>query len=111
MPQPMPTPNDSPPIWGIVVQDIAQRAAEGRVTYSTDLQPFNGRNALQDRYEELLDASLYCKQEIIEKEKLLAAVRVLVTAAEEVICDHPQDRASKHLLCAVAGVKAYLPKA
>jgi hypothetical protein len=40
---------------------------KGIQTYGIPLQAFNGRDALQDLYEELLDACCYLKQYIEEQ--------------------------------------------
>jgi len=66
--QPMPVVNDLPFVHDQVAQDVAARGELGKRRYGTKLQPFNGRNALQDVYEELLDAAVYIKQRIIEEE-------------------------------------------
>lgn len=69
MSQPNPTPNSRPHIADLVIQDIAARKELGLAKYGVPLQPFNGRNALQDLYEELLDAAKYIKQRIVEDEE------------------------------------------
>ncbi len=66
MNQPQPTPNDSPPIWELVIQDMKARDMLGRARYGTPLQAHNGRNALWDAYEEILDAAVYLRQAIEE---------------------------------------------
>ena len=68
--QPNPQPNNSPHIADLVCDDVRQRKAKGVETYGTALQPFNGRSALQDLYEELLDASVYIKQEMEERKHI-----------------------------------------
>lgn len=65
--QPDPTPNDRPDIQSLVVADIASRREHGIRTYGTALQAFNGRDALQDLYEELIDACMYIRQLIEER--------------------------------------------
>lgn len=49
-----------------VISDMFKRRAEGYETYGRPLLPHNGRNALQDLYEELLDACMYVKQALLE---------------------------------------------
>lgn len=66
--QPMPTHNDHPAIWDIVVRDIRARDAYGMKKYRTRLQPFNGRDALRDAYEEALDCVVYLAQALYERE-------------------------------------------
>ena len=49
-----------------VMADLMERVQKGLDTYGTPLQTDNGRNALQDLYEELLDAAMYIKQKLLE---------------------------------------------
>lgn len=68
MSQPAPIPNDQPAMWDLVIEDMKQRDRIGRDRYGTPLQPFNGRDALKDAYEECLDMAAYLKQAIIERD-------------------------------------------
>lgn len=52
----------------LVQEDIEKRIQKGEKEYGERLRPFNGRNALLDAYEEVLDLVVYLKQELIEKE-------------------------------------------
>ena len=65
--QPDPTPNNGTPIWQLVIADMIARDALGRKRYGVPLQPFNGRDALQDAYEEVLDLAAYLRQAIEER--------------------------------------------
>ncbi len=65
--QPKPVPNNRPPTWHQVVADMLKRDNEGREKYNTPLQAFNGRDSLQDAYEEVLDLAVYLKNAIIER--------------------------------------------
>lgn len=67
MMQPVPKNNNSLPTWEIVVEDMIKRDVMGRSKYGTPLQPFNGRNSLQDAYEEVLDLAVYLKNAILEQ--------------------------------------------
>ncbi len=60
--QPDPVSNDLPALWDLVIQDMQQRDSIGLKNYGTRLQPFNGRDSLQDLSEELLDGLVYLKQ-------------------------------------------------
>ncbi len=51
-----------------VIKDLQERSATGEKKYGTRLQTFNGRKALVDLYQELLDACQYIKQELLERE-------------------------------------------
>lgn len=66
--QPMPTPNDRPSVQSMVRADLDAREQVGIQRYGTPLQPHNGRDALRDLYEELLDACCYIRQVIAERE-------------------------------------------
>lgn len=66
--EPMPVINSRPAIQDLVIEDIQERKREGTLKYGTPLQPFNGRSALRDLYQELLDATQYIRQLIYEEE-------------------------------------------
>jgi hypothetical protein len=65
--QPKPIPNNKPAVWALVIADMEKRNAFGVAKYGTPLQPFNGRDALQDAYEEILDLCVYLRQSIYER--------------------------------------------
>ncbi len=65
--EPAPVHNDRPAIWPLVIADMQARDAEGRRKYGTPLQPFNGRAALVDAYQEALDLVVYLRQAIEER--------------------------------------------
>lgn len=65
-----------------VIDDIKEREKKGIETYGTTLKPYNGRNALTDLYEELLDASMYLKQYMNE------AGGILVDSHIETVCQN-----------------------
>lgn len=65
--QPMPTINTAEDIKSAVIRDIELRRELGIKRYGTALQPNNGRNALQDAYEEALDLAMYLKQRLVEE--------------------------------------------
>lgn len=67
--QPMPTVNDAPDIQSLVIADITRRRVVGIERYGTALQPNNGRNALLDAYEEVLDLACYLKQRLVEESR------------------------------------------
>jgi hypothetical protein len=62
--EPDPVRTNETPVWELVVQDMQQRDNQGRQKYGTPLQASNGRDALVDLYQELLDACVYIRQEI-----------------------------------------------
>ena len=77
--QPDPVKNNQPAVWQVVILDVTRtfpdgpvktallkdmndRDEWGRSKYGVPLQPFNGRDALVDLYQEFLDATVYTKQ-------------------------------------------------
>ena len=67
--EPPPIPNQSTPIWELVIKDMQDRDHVGRAKYGTPLQAHNGRNALIDAYQEALDLAVYLRQLIEEQNK------------------------------------------
>lgn len=67
-PQPAPVANSNPHISDLVCVDLRYRKQEGIKKYGTPLQANNGRDALQDAYEEALDLAQYIKQTIVERD-------------------------------------------
>lgn len=89
--QPAPTPNDLPPVWGLVLADMAARDDLGRRRYGVPLQPHNGRDALRDAYEEALDLVVYLRQAIYERDDRAEALKALVAHVGEAGCSLPDD--------------------
>jgi len=67
-PQPAPARNGNPAVTDLVLEDFCARDAFGARKYGTRLQPHNGRDALLDLYQELLDAACYTRQLIYERD-------------------------------------------
>lgn len=90
-PEPMPTKSDKKPaMWDLVTQDILNDAAArdnfGREKYNTRLQPFNGRNALKDAYQESLDQTVYLRQAMYEdmfNQRVIDAAMEMFDAEQE----------------------------
>ena len=53
-------------IQDLVIADMEARKQFGINKYGTALQPFNGRDMLQDAYEEILDLCVYLKGRLVE---------------------------------------------
>jgi len=66
--QPDPKLNDKPACWELVMKDMTDRDQWGRSKYGVPLQPFNGRDVIVDTYQELLDAAVYMRQMIYERD-------------------------------------------
>ena len=56
-------------IADLVIEDIKKRKKMGKAKYGVPLRANNGRDALQDLAEELMDAIQYLKQLQIEREE------------------------------------------
>lgn len=67
MSEPMPT-EGAESVFKAVHKDLEARERRGIETYGRSLETFNGRNALQDAYEEALDLAMYLKQALLEQE-------------------------------------------
>jgi hypothetical protein len=83
--QPPPVANDHPAVVDLVVAEMQARKVEGIRRYGVPLQPFNGRNADQDAFEEALDLTFYLRQALEERRTLAPLLDELVLAAYEVI--------------------------
>ena len=66
--QAAPVINDSPLVQDMVISDMEQRKQFGIQKYGTGLQAGNGRDMLQDAYEEVLDLAVYLRGAIAERE-------------------------------------------
>lgn len=80
--QPLPTRNDHLSIQSLVRADLEHREQVGISRYGTALQPNNGRSALRDLYEELLDGACYAKQKMVEEE--IARAKATAEVADEI---------------------------
>lgn len=66
--QPLPIVNDSSDIQSMVISDIVKRRELGIQRYGTALQAHNGRDMLQDAYEEAIDLAIYLRGCIEERD-------------------------------------------
>lgn len=71
MSQSDPVPNGREHIADLVVADIQDRKRHGVREYGVALQAHNGRRALWDLYEELLDGAHYVRQRVLEEDHTL----------------------------------------
>ncbi len=67
--QPDPVPTDAVSSHDLVILDLAKRKNFGFKKYGTLLQAGNGRDALQDAYEEALDLCVYLRTAIEERNR------------------------------------------
>lgn len=87
---------DSRDIFRLVHADIDERERLGYVTYGGPLLAFNGRDALQDAYEEAIDQAMYLRQAIVERAKVVEALRMCAEAL-------PPDSRARELLGEILG--------
>lgn len=66
---PPPKSGKAPPTWELVVEDMKTRDKAGKRKYGVRHQHDNGRDHLQDAYEEALDLAVYLKAEILKRKK------------------------------------------
>lgn len=81
--EPMPKRSNLRPVWELVVADMVERDRIGRAKYGTPLQPFNGRDALVDAYQEALDLAVYLRQAIYERDNMAANLKKTVKIDEK----------------------------
>jgi hypothetical protein len=74
-PEPPPQNNQHRPVYESLIEAIQERACFGLDKYGTHLQPFNGRNALNDALQESLDMNFYLMQKVVELEEQLESVK------------------------------------
>jgi hypothetical protein len=75
----------SEPIYKQVIHDVEARAEFGKATYGRYLmEDVNGRDSLQDAYEEQIDGAKYLKQAIHERRALIEYVARLEGALREI---------------------------
>lgn len=82
------------PIWELVIEDMKKRNTTGISRYGVPLLPFNGRDALQDAYEEALDLAAYLKQAMVERSSNPSPRPVVESQALAAIA--PMDRHTGH---------------
>jgi len=68
--QPSPIPNSSKPVWEMVIEDMKERDDFGRKRYGTPLQVGNGRDFMEDAYQELLDLVVYMRGELEKRRSI-----------------------------------------
>lgn len=67
VPQPDPLPGKTM-VYKYVMRDLKERVEMGKLRYGIPLKTQNGRDALWDAYQELMDALLYIRQELLERD-------------------------------------------
>lgn len=77
-PQPLPVKNDLPLSHNLLISEIEKRRDFGAKKYGQALQAENGRNAVQDALEEVIDAAVYLINERTEQRNLLKVLNILL---------------------------------
>jgi hypothetical protein len=80
--QRLPTANHRPIAHDLVKADLDARLQVGIRRYGQGLQAMNGRNMVQDAYEEMLDASVYLKSLLGERTEFAERVDALLAFTE-----------------------------
>lgn len=83
--------------WQMVLGDMHDRREQGIAKYGTPLQPWNGRRPLVDLYQELLDAAVYARQEIAEREEIAEDLEAIAEIADSDAVKHRLRIAAKRL--------------
>lgn len=86
--QPLPVLNDRPDIQSQLIADIEERRQVGIRRYGTALQPFNGRDAARDLYEELIDGAVYAKQLVVEHADMNEELEALRQETAELLSEN-----------------------
>lgn len=92
--QPPPT-GEGRPILDLVLADLRQRDAAGTKKYGTTLRAHNGRKALVDAYQEVLDQAMYLRQQLEEDRGIAGQARAdafqeAINLAESLMHAEPQ---------------------
>jgi hypothetical protein len=112
--EPPPKKNDGPRVWDLVIADMRERDLIGTAKYGTPLQPFNGRDALVDAYQEALDLAVYLRQAIEERKAPPNLVMLAREAHQATLrhtcpqCNWDPMRESYHHCVWIAAVKAVI---
>jgi hypothetical protein len=67
------------PERSVIVEGMRARLSLGVAKYGTPLQSHNGRDALQDCWEEVLDSTVYAVQMLLEGEEVGDVVLTLIS--------------------------------
>jgi hypothetical protein len=77
-----------------VMADLQERAEAGKAKYGTYLETHNGRDALWDLYQEILDAAMYVRQSLMERtDDRVIALQQQIEILREGIRNHAAESA------------------
>jgi hypothetical protein len=73
----------------LLIRDMEEKAARGAKKYGLPLESFNGRDAVKDAYQEVLDLAMYLRQTVEEDlhGRTVAAIRTIRGAIVEMASD------------------------
>jgi hypothetical protein len=77
--EPKPVPNNLQSMHDRVSADLQSRKEYGLKKYDSLLQPFNGRNFLQDIYEEMQDGIVYISGALAEQQAVEIYLKKILT--------------------------------
>jgi hypothetical protein len=104
--QPPPTPGEGPASWDGVIDKMRGRDRLGESRYGTRLRPHNGRDALRDLQEELLDGAVYAENALRERDELLRQLADLKAALRTVLDNRTSQYAAEMARKVLADVEA-----
>ena len=77
---------ERPVVWDQVIADFKARDDFGRKKYGVPLMTEDGRDTLQDAYEEALDLAVYLKKAILERNRKRASESIPLKQVEPTQC-------------------------
>lgn len=83
MTQPKPVRSSARASWEMVIDEMTKRNQVGIERYGVPLQPFNGRDSLQDAFEEALDLTVYLATARYELTNMKNALLTIIDIEEE----------------------------
>lgn len=81
--QAAPADGTGPDCWELVLADMRERRELGIEKYGKPLRPDNGRDALVDAYQEVLDLTVYLRQAIEQSREMQARLKAEQAAHQQ----------------------------
>lgn len=79
-------------MWLAVIRDMEARRQFGLKKYGRPVHPHNGRNALQDAYEEQLDQAVYLRQALAEEPWRVGVAAIVMRGERLLVCQRTSQR-------------------
>lgn len=83
-PQPPPVKGTGEDVWLLVIAEMETRRQGGIAKYGVPVRADNGRDALRDAYQEVLDEAVYLRQAILQRDHHVALMRLALTLLDRV---------------------------